>query len=211
MNNENPVGNKDTDHDRTVSLRDYAVLERELTALKELIDIRSDNDTPGLEDIWLAGQPVGRIIESNRKKADSAAKEAREGASSGSEPEGQDGKNGDESGDDGGMLPIERLSRIDENPDLRDSIMADVTPSVERATVLFDHFREWSKKTPKGRTITENLRNLLNTATGERLAWRQIYRACEALEEWSKGAIAFEKTSRHGWILIQSSSAGRGG
>ena len=92
--------------------------------------------------------------------------------------------------------------------------MADVTASVERATVLFENFREWSKKAPAGRVIRDNLRNLLSTATGERLAWRQVYRACEKLEEWSKGAIQFKQHDRHGWMLIadgQASSVRTGG
>lgn len=115
---------------------------------------------------------------------------------------------------DDDMLPIERLARMEDDEDKRDGVMADVTASVERATVLFDHFREWSQKAPAGRVIRDNLRNLLSTATGERLAWRQVYRACEKLEEWSKGAIEFVQHDRHGWMLIgdeQASSVRTGG
>jgi len=115
---------------------------------------------------------------------------------------------------DDDMLPIERLARMEDDEDKRDGVMADVTASVERATVLFENFRDWSKKAPAGRVIRDNLRNLLSTATGERLAWRQVYRACEKLEEWSKGAIQFKQHDRHGWMLIadgQASSVRTGG
>ena len=114
---------------------------------------------------------------------------------------------------DDDLLPIERLARIEDDEDASDQIMADTTPSVERAVVLFENFREWSKKTPKGRTITSGLRDLLSAATGERLAWRQVYRTLDKIEEWSKGAIRHEQTSRHGHILIadgQPSSVGNG-
>lgn len=108
---------------------------------------------------------------------------------------------------DDDLLPIERLARMEDSPDASDEIMADTTPSVERAVVLFENFREWSKKTPKGRTITSGLRDLLSAATGERLAWRQVYRTLDKIEEWSKGAIRHEQTSRHGHVLVADERA----
>ena len=115
---------------------------------------------------------------------------------------------------DDDLLPIERLARIEDSPDASNTIMADTTPSVERAVVLFENFQEWSKKTPKGRTITSGLKDLLSAATGERLAWRQVYRTLDKIEEWSKGAIRHEQTSRHGHVLVMEerpSSVRRGG
>jgi hypothetical protein len=44
---------------------------------------------------------------------------------------------------------------------------------------------------------------LLCTATDERLAWRQVYRAANAFEELSKGEIEFIDHSRHGKMLIE--------
>ncbi|WP_233554044.1 hypothetical protein [Halococcus sp. IIIV-5B] len=121
-----------------------------------------------------------------------------------SEPQGKSGEGGSQND----MTPIERVSKADEHDD---ATMGHVTASVERAVSIFDHFEEWSSKAPKGRVITGNLRNLLTTATGESLAWKQVYRACRKLEEWSKGRIAFEKTRRHGWILVEQSSSVSGG
>ena len=103
------------------------------------------------------------------------------------------------------MLPIEQLAQYGDDSNLAQ--VGGVTESVERAVEIFEHFREWSKKAPSGRVIRSNLRNLLSTALGERIAWRQVYRACEKLEEWSKGAIQFRKTRRHGWILVEDRSS----
>ena len=103
------------------------------------------------------------------------------------------------------MLPIEQLSEYGEDSDI--ARVGGVTESVERAVEIFEHFNEWSKKAPSGRVIRSNLRNLLSTALNERIAWRQVYRACEKLEEWSKGAIQFRKTRRHGWILVEDRSS----
>ena len=80
--------------------------------------------------------------------------------------------------------------------------MIDVTASVRRAKAIAAHFSQWASKTPKGLVIKDNLKTLLQTATGEKLAWKQVYRACRALEKFTKGTIRFEKHRRHGWMLI---------
>ena len=95
------------------------------------------------------------------------------------------------------MLPMERLIQIGEN-----AVTANVTASVERAKAMAEHFSQWSSKAPTGYVVKENLKSLLQTATGERLHWRQVYRAAEALEKFTQGAIRFEKHQRHGWMLI---------
>ena len=103
------------------------------------------------------------------------------------------------------LTPIERISMMD-----AEDTGIDMTPSIERAVAIFDHWENWSEKTPKGRVLKSNLKTLLRTATGEQLAWRQAYRAAEALEELSKGRIEFVDHSRHGKMLIQPQPARSG-
>lgn len=125
-------------------------------------------------------------------------------------PRGEDDEDGSP---DDGLLPIERLAQLKEDDrDEQENPFTDTTPSVDRAVAIFQHFREWSNKAPKGRVIRDNLKDLLNTATGERLAWKQVYRACRKLEEYSKSSIEFIQHDRHGWMLVagQSSSVGSG-
>ena len=104
------------------------------------------------------------------------------------------------------MTPIERVSKMDAQ-----DTGIDMTPSIERAVVIFDHWKEWSDKTPKGRVLKNDLKTLLRTATGEKLAWRQAYRAAEALDELSKGQIEFIHHKRHGKMLIESQPTKNGG
>jgi regulator of replication initiation timing len=106
---------------------------------------------------------------------------------------------------DAGMTPIERISKMD-----AEDTAIDMTPSIERAVSIFDHWNDWSQKTPKGRVLKDGLKSLLRTATGEKLAWRQVYRAAEALEELSKGRIEFTHHNRHGKMLIESAPARSG-
>jgi hypothetical protein len=163
--------------DETVSLRLYAELERKY---EELLD--------RVERVELSRDAAHRRIDELEDEI-----EDEKGGVQADETTTQD--------DD--LLPIERIARLKESDDQDESPFADTTPSVDRAVTIFEHFREWSKKAPSGRVIRDNLRNLLNTATGERLAWKQVYRACRKLEEWSKGAIEFVQHDRHGWLLVE--------
>jgi regulator of replication initiation timing len=108
-------------------------------------------------------------------------------------------------GQGAGMAPIERVSKME-----AEDTAIEMTPSIERAVAIFDHWEEWSEKTPKGRVLKDGLKSLLRTATGEGLAWRQVYRAAEALEELSKGQLQFVDHSDHGKMLIQPNPARSG-
>ena len=98
------------------------------------------------------------------------------------------------------VTPMERILQFGEA-----GVMIDVTASVRRGKAIAQHFRQWAQKTPKGLVIKDNLKTLLQTATGEKLAWKQVYRACRALEKFTKGEVFFEKHRRHGWMLIADS------
>lgn len=108
----------------------------------------------------------------------------------------------DDTGDESdSMTPAERLIRTGE-----DAIMADVSASPRRAMAIAENFGSWGKRTPNGIVVKDSLKSLLETATGERLAWKQVHRAGSALEKFTKGAIQFKKSKRHGWMLVAEPS-----
>ena len=82
------------------------------------------------------------------------------------------------------------------------AVIGHVTPSIRRAKTIAEHFGRWATKTPNGYVIRSNLKELLSMATGEQLEWSQVNRACRRLAEFSRGAIGFKKTSKHGNILV---------
>ena len=124
--------------------------------------------------------------------------EAIEKANEATEREPTESAESDDTGDESESgTPMEQIIRAGEN-----SVVADITASVRRAKAIAEHFGQWGTKPMKGgRVIKDNLKNLLETATGERLAWKQVYRACRALEKFTKGAVQFKKSKRHGWML----------
>jgi|APHM01.1.fsa_nt_gi hypothetical protein len=97
------------------------------------------------------------------------------------------------------LTPIERLSEGD-----REDIAQQVTPSIKRAVALFENLPDWGTSTLKGTTLrpADRPKELLEAATGESLAWQQYYRAAEALESLSKGAVTFIDHRRHGKTVV---------
>lgn len=88
----------------TVELSDEEY--EDLKQRAELVDIKSeDAEDPALEDIWLAGQPVGKIIESNRKEIKEAENELENVQSSGHSP-----NEADENMEN--TLPIQQVTKI---------------------------------------------------------------------------------------------------
>lgn len=151
----------------------------------------------------------GNYREAVSKKFDSVKNEiqqVRESESSDHNPKGEN----DETTTQNGETTLERIA--DDNQD--DPAGVQIGPSVDRAAAVMRNWEHWSNKAPKGRNIREGLKTLLETATGETLAWRQVYRACKKIEQLTKGKIVFTKTNKHGWMLLQpnerASSAGSG-
>jgi hypothetical protein len=97
------------------------------------------------------------------------------------------------------LTPIERLADGNE-----EDVSQHVTPSIERAVTLFEHIRDWARKTPKGYTLrpADSPKTLLEAARGESLAWQQYYRAAETLEQLTKGAVTFFDHDRHGKTIV---------
>jgi phosphosulfolactate synthase (CoM biosynthesis protein A) len=157
-----------------------ALLERLLDRVDDLEAELTQYRTENERDKATIRQDVHEAIEKAEHDNETAAAESDESASR------------DES-----MTPMERILRAG-----AEGVMIDVTASVRRAKAIAEHFRQWAQKTPNGLVINEGLKTLVETATGEHLFWKQIERAGHALEKFTKGAIQFKKTRRHGWTLV---------
>jgi uncharacterized coiled-coil protein SlyX len=98
------------------------------------------------------------------------------------------------------LTPIEQISRAD-NDNLDQAIDS---PSVRRAVSLFKNIVDWGNRTPKGIVLksSDNPLSLLSADMDNSLCWKQYYRAAEALESLSEGAVTFVNSDRHGKMLI---------
>ena len=92
------------------------------------------------------------------------------------------------------LTPIEQLSQTDDIDEVTDS------QSVRRAVSLFKNLSDWGSRTPKGIVLkpADNPLRLLEADQDESLAWKQYYRAAEALERLSEGSLTFFESTRHG-------------
>jgi TolA-binding protein len=96
------------------------------------------------------------------------------------------------------LTPAEQLSQADDPGEVTDS------PTVERAISLFKNLPQWGSKTPKGIVLkpADNPLSLLEADRDESLAWKQYYRAAEALEQLSEGSVTFFDSDRHGKMVV---------
>jgi hypothetical protein len=165
---------------------------------QELIEVRTDDEDPTLEDVWIAGLPFGNIIDAIETKVSGLSEVEERIDDLEARASSQPAESAESDEQDGSITPMERVLRAGEA-----GVLGHVTASVKRAKAIAEHFGQWAKKGSKNELVVrENLRTLLRTATGEDLAWKQVYRAGHALAKLSKGAIAFKKTRKYGWILV---------
>ena len=96
------------------------------------------------------------------------------------------------------LTPIEQLTRAADLSELTNSV------TTQRAVALFEHLTKWGQKTPKGYCLRakDNPLALLEADQDESLCWKQYYRACEAVESLSNGAVTFVDSDRHGKMLV---------
>lgn len=162
------------------------IVREEVSKLIEVRGVEPEDAT--LDDVWIAGQPLGKIIEGLTKQV--------KGNNSTSEPT--------ESESEPDRTPLEQIA----NEDSTNPVGVQITSSVDRAAAIMRNWTQWSKKGPKGRNIRGGLKPLIETELDEDdLAWNQVYRACKKVEHLTNGKIVFTKHSRHGWMLLQPSSA----
>jgi hypothetical protein len=95
------------------------------------------------------------------------------------------------------LTPIEQLSQADDIEEVTDS------KSVQRAVSIFKNIDDWGNKTPKGIILkpADNPLSLLEADQDESLAWKQYYRAAEALEQLSHGSVTFFHSDKHGKMI----------
>lgn len=154
-------------------------------------------DGKHMENLWIDDVPVGKAVENVRGRVDDVQSEVEEIHDGGVAEEDSTQNSLDED-----ASPIERLDR---NEDLAESA-SDV-----RALSIYRHIDEWSRKTPNGRIIRtgqENLKNLLDASLPDDdvSSWKQVYRACEALEDLSDGHVDFREVNGSKALVIDDDS-----
>lgn len=76
--------------------------------------------------------------------------------------------------------------------------------TIERATTIFENLPDWGERTPKGRVLRmddHNVKNLVEAELDTSLEWKQVHRACEVVESFTKGACTYIRRERHGRVL----------
>lgn len=176
-------------------------LEARLNDLEAQPTVSIDNESDPVGSLEIGGAPVGRVLTAKANKSDVEWVEAEiedlEADLTGSNPTQATAPSTEQPAD---LTHIEKISRAagDDISSVTDSVAA------RRAIALWRNLANWGKKTPKGYCLrpADNPKKLLEADQDESLAWKQYYRAAEALEGLSEGAVTFCHSDRHGKMLV---------
>lgn len=105
-----------------------------------------------------------------------------------------------------GYTRLGRLMRV--GPE---AVVENPTAKMYRAKEIADNFGRWSQKTKRSGIVErrlaskrDDLKTRIEDNRGERLAWKQVYRAMELVAEWSDGGMTLvEGDDREGkYVLV---------
>lgn len=179
-------------------VKQNAQLKQRVADLEAQPDISIGNENDPIASLEIGNAPLGKVLTAKADKSDvewcEEEIEELEAGLDTSNPTPEAGETPLQASD---LTPIEQLSRADDVSDVTDS------PTVERAVALFKNITDWGSKTPKGIVLkpADNPLRLLEADQDESLAWKQYYRAAEALEQLSHGSVTFFDSDKHGKML----------
>ena len=194
--------------DRVSGLEDdKKQLKEEIKALRDRLDeleaqpeIEIEDETGPVATLKIGNAPVGHVLTAKADKSDvewceQELEDLKADITDSPTPE-----SGEPTGHPAELTHIETISRAagDDISSVTDSVDA------RRAVALWRNLIQWGKKTPKGYCLrpADNPVSLLEADQDENLCWKQYYRAYEALEDLSEGAVTFCHSDRHGKMLV---------
>jgi len=176
-------------------LKQNAQLKQRVADLEAQPDISVGNENDPIGSLEVGNAPLGKVLTAKADKSDVEwCEEEIEELEAGLDSLNPTPETGGTPLQASDLTPIEQLSRADDVSDVTDS------PTVERAVALFKNLADWGSKTPKGIVLkpADNPLRLLEADQDESLAWKQYYRAAEALERLSHGSVTFFDSDKHG-------------
>lgn len=164
--------------------------------LDGLIDIRSDNENPGLEDIWIAGQPVGILLQKLRKDVDEVQKKQEQTPEPNPEPMSPDET--DES-----TSPMEKIIQYSEK-----AVDEHLTANAERARFMAKDVATYAKKAPVGHVIdSSTVRKVIKAKEGEKPHTQTVARVMQFMDDFGKDEISLKKRRGKNIVVVDKEAA----
>ncbi|MDL5363800.1 hypothetical protein [Halalkalicoccus sp. NIPERK01] len=178
-----------------VERKDERIEQLEAHREHDPIEIRSDEDTAGLTDIWIAEIPVGSILQSTTENADRAQNRLDE-LEEATATNGTSGVETDKTQPHDIETPLERICALPEHIADRE-----LTTNQERARFIAHDVRDYAEKAPAGlvlnsRTITK----VIAAVEGTKPHTQTVARVMDFLEKLGKDEV--EQTKRRGKKLV---------
>jgi vacuolar-type H+-ATPase subunit I/STV1 len=178
-----------------VERKDERIEELEAQRDNDLIEINADGDTAGLTDIWVAGIPLGSILQNTTEDVDRAHSrldDVEAVASENSTPGGE--MNTAESHET--TTPLERICALPEHVADRE-----LTTNQERARFIARDVRDYAEKAPAGLVLdSQTIAKVITAAEGTKPHTQTVARVMDFLANLGKDEV--EQTKRRGKKLV---------
>jgi len=109
-----------------------------------LIEVRTDDEDPTLEDVWIAGLPFGNIIDAIETKVSGLSEVEERIDDLEARASSQPAESAESDEQDGSITPMERVLRAGEA-----GVLGHVTASVKRVKAIAEHFGHGRRKAPR--------------------------------------------------------------
>jgi hypothetical protein len=178
-----------------VERKDERIEELEAQREHTPVEIESDDDTAGLTDIWVAGIPLGSILQNTTENADRAHNrldDVEEIASN----NGTSGAQTDTTESHNVETPLERICTLPEHVADRE-----LTTNQKRARFIARDVRDYAEKAPAGLVLdSQTIAKVITAAEGSKPHTQTVARVMNFLSKLGKDEV--EQTKRRGKKLV---------
>ncbi|KYH23979.1 hypothetical protein HAPAU_40580 [Halalkalicoccus paucihalophilus] len=159
------------------------------------VEIKSDGDTAGLTDIWVAGIPLGSILQNTTENADQAHNRLDnvEAVTSNNSTSGAETDTAESYETN---TPLERICALPEHVADRE-----LTTNQKRARFIARDVRDYAEKAPAGLVLdSQTIAKVITAAEGSKPHTQTVARVMDFLAKMGKGEV--EQTKRRGKKLV---------
>lgn len=190
--------------EETVDQQSERIEQLEAQPENELIEVKSEGDTSGLMDIWIAGIPLGSILQKTTENVDSAQTridELEEATTTNDAPEV--GTTNIEFHDS--ETPLERICGLPEH-----IVDRELTANQERARFIARDVQDYAEKAPAGFIIdSQTIKKVITAAESKKPHTQTVARVMDFLADLGKEDVDLKKRRGKKFVVVDPEAAER--
>ena len=188
--------------EETVDQQTERIEHLEAQPENELIEVKSEGDTSGLMDIWIADIPLGSILQKTTEDVDRAHNRLDE-VETVTSNNGTPGVDANKTESQDVKTPLERVCALPEHIADRE-----LTANQERARFIARDIQNYAEKAPAGHIIDSRaIKRVLTAAEGKRPHTQTVARVMDFLDELGKKEVQQKKRRGKKLIIVDPAAA----